>query len=315
MRVLVTGGAGFIGSNLVHALLEGGNEVLVVDDLSRGGMHNVHPAAAFRRIDILDEALREATLEFRPESVVHFAAQTDVNASIEDPAHDRLVNVEGTRLVARAAAEAGASRVISASSAAVYGEPAVVPLAETSPKTPENPYGHSKLAAEGVLAEELGVTDTDFASLRFSNVFGPRQDWTGEGGAVAIFSARAVRGETPVVYGTGEQTRDFVFVADVVSAVFACLTAEGPLAGDGDDGPAYNISTGTETSVNALATAITDAAGLAGDPEHAPAREGDVDRSALDPGKAYGAFGWHARVPFERAVAVTVDWFAREARK
>jgi UDP-glucose 4-epimerase len=228
MRVLVTGGAGFIGSNLVHALLEGGNEVLVVDDLSRGGMHNVHPAADFRRIDILDEALREATLEFRPESVVHLAAQTDVNASIEDPARDRLVNVEGTRLVARAAAAAGAARILSASSAAVYGEPAVVPLVETSPKAPENPYGHSKLAAEGVLADELGGTDTDFASLRFSNVFGPRQDWTGEGGAVAIFSARAVRGERPVVYGTGEQTRDFVFVADIVRSSAEMLVEPDP---------------------------------------------------------------------------------------
>lgn len=314
MRILVTGGAGFIGSNLVFSLLAGGHQVGIIDDLSTGSMANVHPAAWFRRLDITGDGLDEAVAEFRPEVVVHLAAQASVVASQQDPERDRLVNVEGTRAVAAAAAAAGADRVISASSAAVYGTPVSLPIGEAHPKAPENPYGHSKLEAETALADVLRPAGVDFASLRFSNVYGPRQDWRGEGGVVAIFSARMSEGEAPVIYGTGAQTRDFIFVGDIVFAIIEAAAVDGELALPGEDGPAYNISTGEETSVSMLVQHLRSAAKYFGPVENAPAREGDVARSVLDPGKAREVFGWHSRVGLEAGLARTAAWFAQQQR-
>lgn len=312
MRILVTGGAGFIGSNLVHALV-GAHEVGVIDDMSTGTPENIHPASWFRTLDILDPSLVRVVAEFGPDAVVHLAAQASVGESIKDPERDRAVNVEGTRAVARASVEAGAKRLVSASSAAVYGEPAELPLAENSPKTPANPYGASKLEAESALAGELAGTGTDHASFRFSNVFGPRQDWRGEGGVVAIFAAAMTRGEPPTVFGDGRQTRDFIYVGDVVAACLDALLAEGPLAVEGPDGPAYNISTGRETSVDMLVAHLRSATGYRGPVHSAEAREGDVARSALDPAKALAAFGWEARSPLDGALAATARWFAGRA--
>ncbi|MBA4370184.1 MAG: UDP-glucose 4-epimerase [Coriobacteriaceae bacterium] len=309
MRILVTGGAGFIGSNLVHALV-GAHEVGVIDDLSCGSPENIHPASWFRTLDILDPSLGAVVAEFGPDAVIHLAAQASVTESIKDPARDRAVNVEGTRAVARAAAAAGARRLVSASSAAVYGEPAELPLAETSPKSPANPYGASKLAAESALADELAGTGADFASFRFSNVFGPRQDWRGEGGVVAIFTAAMSAGEPPTVFGDGKQTRDFIYVGDVVAACLEALLAEGRLADEGVDGPAYNVSTGRETSVDQLVAHLRAATGYGGPVDHAAAREGDVARSALDPAKARTGFGWAARSPLDSAIGATARWFA-----
>ncbi len=311
MRVLITGGAGFIGSNLTWTLLGGGHDVGVIDDFSTGHLENLHPAAWSRTLDITTPGLAEAIAEFAPDSIVHLAAQTSVPVSIADPERDRLVNVEGTRAVARAARAVGARRMLSASSAAVYGEPEVVPLVETSQKRPANPYGHSKLEAESVLATELRGSGTDFASLRFSNVFGPRQDAQGEGGVVAIFASRMQAKQTPVLYGSGSQTRDFIYVGDVVAAIVSALEAPLPLALDGLDGPAYNVSTGAETSLEELAAALRLATGYHGDIDRQPAREGDIDRSALAPDKAQVAFGWQARAVFETALGRTVGWFAR----
>lgn len=312
MRVLVTGGAGFIGSNLVWALLSGGHEVGVVDDLSTGSFANLHPAAWFRTLDITGPGLAEAVSAFGPEAVVHLAAQTSVPVSLEDPDRDRLVNVEGTRAVARAARDAGAHHMLSASSAAVYGEPAVVPLLETSPKQPVNPYGESKLEAESVIASELRGSGTDFASLRFANVYGPRQDWRGEGGVVAIFASRMNAGEAPVMYGSGRQTRDFIYVGDVVGAIMAALDTDRMLALDGADGPAYNISTGTEVNLEELASALRLTIGYYGPIDHAEAREGDIERSALDPSKANEVLGWSAHAPLETGLGRTAAWLARE---
>jgi UDP-glucose 4-epimerase len=308
MRTLVTGGAGFIGSNLVRSLVADGHEVLVFDDLSTGSADNIPVGAQLEVADILGPALEAAFARFAPEAVVHLAAQTDVQASIADPVRDRAMNVEGTRAVAVAAAAAGARVVLSASSAAVYGEPAELPLREGSAKRPANPYGHSKLAAEGVLAETLAGTGTDFASLRFSNVYGPRQDWRGEGGVVAIFAGLLSRGEQPTLYGTGAQTRDFIFVGDVVGAVRAALDG-GPLAQPGDDGAALNVSTGVERAVSDVYAVLAAQAGSAQGVRHAPAREGDVDRSALDPGKAERLLGWSARTSLEVGLAETWEWF------
>ncbi|MBF4509237.1 MAG: NAD-dependent epimerase/dehydratase family protein [Aeromicrobium sp.] len=312
MRVLVTGGAGFIGSSLVHALVGGGAEVTVVDDLSTGSMDNVHPAAAFRRLDILAPDLRGLVVEASPEVVVHLAAQVSVAASIADPGRDRLINVEGTRAVAEAAAASGARRVLLASSAAVYGEPAELPLRETSPTRPAVPYGSSKLAAESVLAEVLRPAAVDFAALRFSNVYGPRQRAEGEGGVVAEFASRMVTGVTPTIFGSGTQTRDFIFVADVVSAIVAAAEVEEALALPGPDGPAYNISTGRPTSVTMLAEGLRVALRYPGTIEHAEARAGDVEHSVLSPEKAAEHLGWRAAVDMQRGLGATGAWFTHQ---
>ncbi len=310
MRVVVTGGAGFIGSSLVRALLASGHEVLVVDDLSTGKPENLDPRADFRKLDILDDQLAELMRESAPEAVVHLAAQSSVPASWADPDRDRLVNAEGTRKVAAAARDAGARIVLSASSAAVYGEPESVPLSETSRKAPENPYGRSKLEAEALLAQELAGSGVDFASLRFANVYGPRQDAAGEGGVVAVFCSRIASGAAPVIYGAGTQTRDFIYVGDIVAAILAAIASPSPLAGEMPDGPAYNISTTEETSVAQLLMTIRTAAGYFGPQENAPAREGDVERSALDASKAASAFGWTANVELDSGIALTWRWFA-----
>lgn len=310
MRVLVTGGAGFIGSNLVHALV-GAHEVGVIDDLSTGRAENLHPAAWNRTLDILDDRLGDVIAEFGPDAVIHLAAQSSVVRSLEDPARDWAVNAEGTRRVARAAADASAQRVISASSAAVYGEPAEVPLTECSRTEPVNPYGASKLAAEAMLAEALVESATDFASFRFSNVYGPRQDALGEGGVVAVFCSELAAGRAPLIHGDGRQSRDFIYVADVVSALIAALGFEGRLSAGEPGGSAYNISTGSEVTVAGLADTLRPIAGFFGEFGSAPAREGDIVRSALDPAKALAFFGWQARVRLETGLEATYRWFGR----
>lgn len=315
MRVLVTGGAGFIGSNLVHALVSGGHEVGVIDDLSTGHADNLHPYAWFRTLDILDSEMPAAVMEFAPEVVVHLAAQASVSESLRDPERDWAVNAEGTAAVARAARAAGAKRMISASSAAVYGEPdpTMLPLAESAPKAPANPYGESKLAAEGMLAEALADSGVDHACFRFSNVYGPRQDAAGEGGVVALFCAHMHAQRPPVVYGTGMQTRDFIYVGDVVGAIVSALVAEGPLAHEGPDGASYNISTGSEVTVQQLLMTLRQTSQYLGGTDQRPAREGDVDRSSLCPTKAAKAFGWRAHQTLELGLAITWQWFASGA--
>jgi UDP-glucose 4-epimerase len=312
MRVVVTGGAGFIGSSLVHALISGGSHVAIIDNLSTGSMDNVHPAAGFRHIDITSLALASAIGEFEPDVVVHFAAQVSVPASVADPEFDRHINVDGTRAVAEAAVSAGARRVLFASSAAVYGEPRALPLTEESPTAPAVPYGHSKLAAEGVLGEVLRPAGVDFACLRFANVYGPRQKAEGEGGVVAQFASRMAARTTPAIYGTGKQTRDFIYVADVVNACVMAAEFEGSLALPGSNGPAYNISTGRETSVNMLAEGLRVAMRYPGQMEYAPAREGDVEASVLSPDKAAEVFGWRAAVELQTGLQGTGAWFLQQ---
>ena len=315
MRVVVTGGAGFIGSNLVSALASAGHVVGVIDDLSTGKRENLQPDVWFRELDILDPEMGSVVAAFAPDAIVHLAAQASVSVSLRNPARDRAVNTDGTRHVARAAREAGATRVISASSAAVYGEPdeALLPLDEGAPKAPANPYGISKLAAETALAEELLGTGVDFASFRFANVYGPRQDAAGEGGVVALFCARMHEGASPIIYGTGEQTRDFIFVGDIVGAIIAALGCGAPLGTATGDVSAYNISTGAETSVNALLGSLRDASGYAGSVDVQPARDGDVDRSSLSPSKAARVFGWSASEPLPSGLATTWRWYAGQA--
>ncbi len=315
MRVLVTGGAGFIGGNLVTALREAGHDVGVVDDLSTGSRAVVPRGLDLFELDVLDDRLPAVFAGFRPEAVVHLAAQVDVQRSIADPERDRAVNVEGTARVARAARAAGARLMLSASSAAVYGEPTAIPVAETAPKQPENPYGVSKLAAESALAEALGGSDVDFASMRFANVYGPGQGFTGEGGVVARFAAALAREEPIRIFGDGSQTRDLVYVGDVVRFMIAALSAPRPLAAPMPDGPAYNVSTGIQTSVSRLAELLAAAVGRSSlDARHEPSPPGDIAHSALDPAKAARVLRWRASTALDEGLAATWEWAATALR-
>jgi UDP-glucose 4-epimerase len=296
MRALVTGGAGFIGSHLVDALVGRGAAVTVLDDLSTGQLAHVHELATLQEASIADPvAVGRIFAAARPELVFHLAAQIDVRRSVADPQHDLAINVGGTLNVLDAAREWNVRHLVFASTGgAIYGETEVVPTPETAPARPLAPYGQAKLAAEGylrLLGDLHGVRAT---ALRFANVYGPRQDPLGEGGVVAIFCGAAVSGRPVTVFGTGDQTRDFVYVGDVVDA---CLVAaEGAAFGP------YNVGTGVETSVLALAREL----GVAWEP--APARPGEVERSCLDPARSATELGWTATTPLAAGLERTLAW-------
>jgi UDP-glucose 4-epimerase len=297
MRTVVTGGAGFIGSNLVDRLIEDGHEVVVVDDLSTGRRENVHPDAELREQDVRDFA-GEADVIF------HLAAQIDVRHSVADPAHDLEVNAGGTIAVLEAARASGAQVVLASTGGAIYGDTAIVPTPEDAPERPLAPYGFSKLTAEGycrLFADLHGVRST---ALRFANVYGPRQDPLGEGGVVAIFCGRVLDGEPAVIYGDGGQTRDFVYAGDVVDAFLAAVGYDGL-------GP-YNVGTGRETTVTELAERVAAVAGRQFTPRHEPDRPGEVRRSCLDPARAERELGWTARTPLDEGLRLTLDWAAAQ---
>jgi UDP-glucose 4-epimerase len=296
----VTGGAGFIGSNLVDALLARGDEVVVLDDMSTGSLENVADHADLRVAGVTDlQAV--ATAAAGCDVVFHLAAQIDVRRSVADPAYDLSVNAGGTLTVLGAAKESGVARVVYASTGgAIYGEAEIVPTPEDAPARPMAPYGQSKLSGEGycrLFSELYGLAAT---SLRFANVYGPRQDPLGEGGVIAIYCGRALRGEDAIVFGDGEQTRDFVYVGDVVDALLT--------AGDaGSPGP-FNIGTGVETSVNDLARQLSLVTGRPFLPVHEPPRPGEVTRSCLDPSRAAADLGWRAQVDLTEGLRRTLAW-------
>jgi UDP-glucose 4-epimerase len=281
MRALVTGGAGFIGSHVVDALLARGDDVAVVDDLSSGRREHVPDGVPLHVTDIAEIA--PVMNEQRPDVVFHLAAQVDVRKSVADPAHDARVNVAGTASVLEAARAAGASRVLLASTGgALYGESVPLPTPEDTPPAPFSPYGASKAAAETYLALFTRLHGLSTMALRFGNVYGPRQDPHGEAGVIAIYAGAKVEGRRAIVYGDGTQTRDYVYVADVVSGFLA--------AAGSDATGAVNIGTGVETSVLELTQAI----GVEAD--FAPARTGEIARSCLDVSRAAELLGWRAEV-------------------
>ena len=294
MKALVTGGAGFIGSHLVDALVAGGHEVHVVDDLSTGRLANLEPAleqgAELHAEDVTDVAwMTDLAAIVRPEVVFHLAAQLDVRRSVDDPAFDAAVNVTGTAAVLDAARRSGARRLVLASTAAVYGLADRVPTRESSPLTPLSPYGASKAAAESYLALYARLHGLSTLALRMANVYGPRQDPDGEAGVVAIFAAAAAAGSPAVVFGDGLQTRDYLHVDDVVAAFLAA--GRSPALG------ALNVSTGRETAVRELAERL----GLT--VEHAAPRHGELERSCLDPTAARRTLGWEARIALADGLA------------
>jgi UDP-glucose 4-epimerase len=308
MRALVTGGAGFIGSNLVDALLERGDEAIVVDDLSTGRRGNLESAlangATLVEADIRDrEALEELAGRERPEVVFHLAAQIDVRKSVADPAFDASINVGGTANVLEAARVAGSRRVVfSSTGGAIYGEGdgQRLPLVEDAPLAPEAPYGQSKFSGEGYLSLYERLYGLSTIPLRLGNVYGPRQDPLGEAGVIAIFCGRLREGKRPTVFGDGKQTRDYIYVGDVVAAMLAAADSQttGPL----------NVGTGVETDVLELVRQLGELGG-AGDfePEFAPPRTGEVQRVSIDPSRAERELGWSPQMDLEAGLRVTLD--------
>jgi UDP-glucose 4-epimerase len=300
MRCLVTGGAGFIGSNLVDALVARGDEVHVLDDLSKGKRENVADGAELHVSDIRDpNAVFDAV---RPEAVFHLAAQADVRISVERPDYDAEVNVLGTLRIVEAARAHGAQLVFASTGGAIYGE-CEGPAPETAERRPLAPYGTSKLCGEEYLATWNRLYGTKHVALRFGNVYGPRQEPHGEAGVVAIFMGLLLDGGTPKIYGDGRQTRDYVFVGDVVGALLAAV---------GHDGGVYNVGTGVETSVVELYEAIAAATGIEREPEHAEARLGELQRSVLDPSLAERELGWRPEHSLVDGLRATWSWVRQD---
>jgi UDP-glucose 4-epimerase len=306
MRALVTGGAGFIGSNLVDALLDHGADVCVVDNLSTGRRSNLQAAeeagARLHETDLRDvERLGALLVSERIDTVFHLAAQIDVRHSVADPLADSAVNVGGTVGLLQAAHEAGVRRLVySSTGGALYGDAEQVPTPEEAPIRPLSPYGQSKFSAEGYVALFRRLHGLSTVTLRYANVYGPRQDPLGEGGVVAIFCGKARNGGRPTVFGDGRQTRDYTFVGDVVAANLT--------AAEADVGGAYNIGRGEETTVLDLVEMVRPhAADGAFDPEFAPERPGEVARSALDPSFALATLGWRAGVTVEEGLRRTLE--------
>jgi UDP-glucose 4-epimerase len=309
MRILVTGGAGFIGSNVADGFLADGHDVAVVDDLSAGSARNVSRRARLHRVDIRGADLDAVFASERPEVVSHHAAQVSVRRSVEEPIADADVNVLGSLNVLEAARRHGVRRVIFASTGgAIYGEMEPGTAAdEHHPCRPRSPYAIAKLAVEHYLDGYRLAGGLETVVLRYANVYGPRQDPHGEAGVIAIFIQRILAGLTPVIYGDGEQVRDFVYVGDVVRANMAALTV--PAA----EPVVVNIGTGRGTSVNALWQALAAIVQPGVGPYHEPARAGDVLCSVLDPGHAAAVMGWRPETTLEDGLRRTWEWFKTAA--
>ena len=305
MRILVTGGAGFIGSHTVDALIaERAGEVCVIDDLSAGKPGHLNPAARFHQVDLRDAASVRAVVEReKPEVIYHLAAQMDVRRSVADPPFDAEVNLVGMLHLMEAARQHGLKRFIFASTGgAIYGEQEQFPCDENHALRPVSPYGVAKLATEAYLFFYRVQYGIDYLALRYANVYGPRQDPHGEAGVVAIFCGRILDGRPVAIYGDGEQTRDYVYVGDVVRANVAALTS--PATG------AINVGTGVETSVNALYAALARSAGVSTPPAYAAAKPGEQRRSVISPKRAADALGWQPQVSLARGLAETYAYFA-----
>jgi UDP-glucose 4-epimerase len=309
-KVLVSGGAGFIGSHLVRAYLAAGDAVTVLDDLSSGRRENLPSGVPLVQADVRSPEARSLAASGGFTILNHHAAQMDVRRSVEDPVFDAQVNVLGLLNLLEGARAGGVRRVVFASSGGtVYGDGAATPTPESAAKLPASPYGTAKLTAEYYLATFTQLFGLEAVALRYSNVYGPRQNPHGEAGVVAIFGRRMLAGEPVTIYGDGEQTRDLVYVEDVAAANLLASERPLPLL-TSLDARAYNVGTGVETSVNRLAELLVAAAGGSSEIRRAPARAGEILRSALDVGKAARELGWRPQVSLPEGLARTVRWIA-----
>jgi UDP-glucose 4-epimerase len=302
MKVLVTGGAGFIGSHLADRLIVAGHEVVVLDDLSTGHVERLNPAARFYQMDIQSPWLDELFKIERPEAVLHEAAQASVRRSVEDPAFDASVNVQGTVTLLQASVRHGVRRFVFASTGgALYGDADVIPTPEDYPTLPVSPYGASKLAAEVYLRTFQALHGLSYAALRYANVYGPRQDPHGEAGVVAIFAQRLLSGETARINGDGKQTRDFVYVGDVAEANVRALTS--------DAVGSFNVGTGAETDINTIFQLLKRLGGNNQPEVHGPPMPGEQRRSVIDARKIDKVMGWRPETSLEAGLDATVRYF------
>lgn len=302
MKVLVTGGAGFIGSHVVDRLVEEGHQVIVVDNLSSGKRKNVNKGASLYKIDVQSGRLERVFRNERPNVVIHLAAQINVRRSVEDPIFDAQVNILGTMNVLKQAVQHGARKVIfSSSGGAIYGEQEMFPAPETHVTNPMSPYGISKLCGEHYLSYFQRTSGIQVVSLRYANVYGPRQDPEGEAGVISIFLQKMLNNEQPVINGNGRQTRDFVFVDDVAEANLAAM-------GQNIFGT-FNVGTGAETSVNELFRILAGLTGVSCKEVHGPAKPGEQMRSVVDASKIRHELNWEPKVDLAEGLKRTVAFF------
>jgi len=305
MCILVTGGAGFIGSHIVDAYVKAGHEVFIIDNLSTGNKNNLNPRTRFYQADIKDD-LSSIIKDIKPDIINHHAAQIDVRVSVADPSADAAINIIGTINVIEAGLKAGIKKFIFASTGgAIYGEQDSFPADESHPLRPLSPYGVAKLSCEKYLFYYKHNFGLDYVVLRYSNVYGPRQNPFGEAGVVAIFTHKLIKGGQPVINGDGLQTRDYVYVGDVVRANLSALK-EG-ISGE------FNISTGVEASVNELFSKLAGVSGKNVNAAHGPAKKGEQMRSCLSYKKAQDILGWNPAVGLEEGLKNTFDWFSKKS--
>ncbi len=312
-KALVTGGAGFIGSTLVDRLLAEGQTVEVVDNLSTGSLANLAEARAvgagrfhFHQLDVRSPDLVELMVRRKPDVVFHLAAQADVRVSVADPVFDAEVNIIGSLRVIEGARVAGARKVVFASSGGtIYGDAEQLPIKESAPQRPLSPYGVAKKTVGDYLFAYRELHGLEYTALALANVYGPRQDLHGEAGVVAIFAGRLLAGEPCLIFGDGKQTRDFVYVDDVVDAFSR--------AGERGTGLICNIGTGTETSVNELYAAMSRNAGVNQPAIYAPGRPGELQRSSLDPSRAAIHLGWKPWTTIDKGTAAVLEWSRKSA--
>ncbi len=306
MKILITGGAGFIGSHITDAVIDAGMEAVVLDNLFTGKKENLNPRAKFYLADIRHKDISDIFATEKPDIVCHQAAQVSVRNSVEDPAQDAGINVVGSINVIDNCRKFGVQKIIFASSGgAIYGEQEKFPAPEEHPARPESPYGAAKLSVEHYLYIYKRVFGLKYVALRYSNVYGPRQDPFGEAGVVAIFTAKMLSGNTPFINGDGGQTRDYVYVKDVVQANMLAFR-------DGAEGP-FNVGTGIETDVNLLYELIRERTGYTGGNEHCPAKAGEQYRSVLDCARIKSALGWKQRYGLDEGLKETVEYFRQKA--
>jgi len=302
MKILATGGAGFIASHVVDALIEKGHEIVVVDNLYCGFEKNINPKAKFHKLDIGDPEIQNLVAEFKPEVVIHHAAQMDVRKSVSDPMFDATTNVIGSLNLLEACRKNGVRKfMFSSTGGAIYGEQDYFPADEEHPLRPLSPYGITKLCLEKYLFYYKEVFGLEHVILRYGNIYGPRQNPHGEAGVIAIFIKKILAGEQPVINGPGTQTRDYTYVGDVVQANLLAL--------DYKKSGIFNVGTGIETDVNRLFTVINQALGNPAKEIHAEAKAGEQQRSVLSARKISEELGWSQKMSLEEGLKITVEWF------
>ena len=303
MNILVTGGAGFIGSQVVDRYIAEGHNVVIVDDLSTGFAKNVHPKAAFHKLDIRSKEAAQLVQKIKPSVINHLAAQIDVRRSVADPLYDAGINILGLLNIMEAAVRAKSVKkvIFSSTGGAIYGDAEIIPTPEEFPARPVSPYGVAKLTSEHYLHYYATTYGIPSICLRYANVYGPRQNPDGEAGVVAIFAKKMIRGQRIIINGDGKQTRDYVFVADVVEANILALEKE--ISG------IFNIGTGKETDVNRIYSILAQRLKIQAKEKHGPQRKGEQLRSALNTQKAIEELGWQANVQLETGIGKTVEYF------